>query len=143
MVNCKTSNLNFPIDRVEFSFLPTVLFYPNHIEIILDSKASCEGADNCRLTYDLDGKKICNAKPFLPSILGYSMPVSPASPEKGFFMYVRDTNNMTVMLVNTAGEGKELLTDTFGPNDLEQHVAFSNAHELYSICRLPEMVNDI
>lgn len=141
MEDCETAYQNFPIDKVDWGFFPSFLLYPNQLNVILNSKETCKNSDNCIVTYDLVGKQVGEVEPYQPNLSGYASPVSITDPQKGFYMAVQKQNDLTVLLIDSNGNEKELMTDEFEDGVTEQRAAFSNAHEYYAICRLPVVVS--
>lgn len=141
MEDCATSYLSFPIDNAAYGFFPSQLLYPNELDVIINSKETCKTDEKCKITYNLVGKQVGEIQPYKPNKSGYASPVSNLDPKKGFFMAVQELNDLTVLLVDSKGEGNTLMKDQFEDGVTKQRVAFSNAHELYSICRLPVVVS--
>ncbi|XP_014217262.1 uncharacterized protein LOC106645828 [Copidosoma floridanum] len=138
MQSCKAAHMNYPIDNSGYGRFPSLLLFPTQVDVIVNSKSACAGEAQCRLSYDLDGKQT-GQFPYTSELLGYSSPVSGSGPDKGFFVNVQDQTSLRVLLVNGEGNGKLLTTDNFEPEAVKQRVAFSSAHEKFTICRMPDM----
>ncbi|XP_008205889.1 uncharacterized protein LOC100680003 [Nasonia vitripennis] len=135
--NCKTAHLDFPIQKVHYGFFPALVTYDNQIDVVVNSIQACGGVDRCKLSFDLQGKQIGDVQPYKPKLSGYANAVSPATPVKGFFQDVKNLSSIRVLFVNAEGEGKEVLNVKFDEQKQNKRDAYSNAHELYSICWTP------
>lgn len=142
MKKCSQAYLSFPVDETTYGFFPAVIYYDNKVDVVLNSKEACKGETKCKLSFDLNGKQIRGVQPYKPTISQYASPVSEKDPSKGFFVHSQDLKSLTVLLVDKNGQGKQLSSVNFEPEASEKDrlLAFSNAHELYSLCRMHKMV---
>lgn len=117
-----------------------MVLYENVIEIGFSNEKHCNGKPSCMITYDYDGKKIGEAKPFHLKGLQFDrtklvIPVSYQNQGKGYYIIEQNypTNDLhAVFYVDSSGEDKRQISnysDDFGP------MAFACAYGHYTYCK--------
>lgn len=140
MIKCTTDTLDFPIDKVECGFFPALFLYSQKIDVIFNSKIRCNGADRCKLSFELQGKQIGGVSSYQPDSSQYAFPVSSHSPDKGYFMYEQNLKSIVILLVDEAGKGQQLTKVQLNPEAIGHRVSYTNALRLFSYCRMQDLV---
>ncbi|XP_058806525.1 uncharacterized protein LOC131672957 [Phymastichus coffea] len=138
MNTCSNAHFSFDVPKAAYGFFPAIVYYDNQVDFVLNSKKSCNGETKCKLTFDLNGKQIGGVKSYHADVSQYASAVSEKDPSQGFFVHSQDLKSLTVLLIDKEGQKKQLSELNFEPEASEKDrlLAFSNAHKLYSICRM-------
>ena len=137
MSNCRYSDVDVPAENIH-----GLVAYEDAFEVILSNKTFCV-SDSCRLSFNVEGKKLAGPTQFLSNVkfssISTILPVVPRSPTKGFYVVAYGIAGMTrpfILQATPEGKGIELLK-----TDNVSTLRLSNTHDTLSVCWTSERTN--
>lgn len=139
MNTCNATTLAFDFDYESRRWITNTMAYANNtFDVIVSSKRACRGQPQCRLSFDQEGQRIGEPQPFtVNELYAEVMPVSRASPEKGFFVLSLDSKGkLKTKHVSPANQ----VTQLWSPSDTWEYKEgwqyTSHAHDLLGVCQV-------
>ncbi|OXU26976.1 hypothetical protein TSAR_008797 [Trichomalopsis sarcophagae] len=140
MSSCKYVDLVLPADKLQ-AVLPN---NQNGFDVVVRNKTFC-GTENCRLSFDAQGKKIGGPTQFLANVKFHKVsslvpasrgPIGKGQPQFYALVTVPTEHRLSLLQVGQDGKGTEILT-------VPDHVIIklSNSHDLLSACWASERTN--
>lgn len=139
MNTCNTTTLSFDFDYESRRWITNTLVYTNNtFDLIISSKRACSGLPQCRLSFDQEGHRIGDPRPFTVNELYAEVnQVSRATPEKGFFVLSLDAKGK---LKTKHVSLNNQITHLWSPSDTWEYKEgwqyTSHTHDLFGICQV-------
>ncbi|KAJ8667684.1 hypothetical protein QAD02_009347 [Eretmocerus hayati] len=109
------------------------IYYENEFDLIVRNDSICIGIKKCRVSFDLNGRRIGEpvAFPLYPLLIPGGLPALKNSAKAGFFFNLHDPRSKTTRVLYVDEHARDI--STF-PSPKGDYYVSSNTHRLLSVC---------
>lgn len=132
MSNCHTTYLTYKYERPPYLLLTNVVLHEKTFDVIIGGTAVCAGLEWCRITYDLEGKRVGKPLPFDTSLVLFQ---TEAIVHEGYYLFGLTDRPFELRAVHVDAFGVETVLaqpDVFDPSNAPR--ALSSVHEMLGVC---------